>query len=160
MVTSKGVEVDVAWVLEDSFREVLAAMFGLEVEGPNGGAVECGQSLTGTIGLTGAEFQGLLKIHCSQKAARSLAAALLGGEEMLEDESLIGDSLGELANMLGGAVKQRIDQTGARIEISLPAVVEGELQAQQNENSGQVDLGFHVEGDPVRASLHYHQSLA
>jgi CheY-specific phosphatase CheX len=159
MQTTADERLDVTHLLEDAFREVLAMMFGLAVDGPRGETAEVENPLTGTIGLTGLAFQGLLQIHCSSGAARSMAAAMLGGEEMLdEDASLIGDSLGELANMLGGAVKQRIDQTGVRIEISLPSVVEGELEAQDDEDMDCAVLDFLVDGHPVRTTLVHHQN--
>jgi CheY-specific phosphatase CheX len=154
METPEAVRLDATHLVEDAFREVLAMMFGLAVDGPQSSPEDLGEVLTGTIGLTGPAFQGLLQIRCSREAARSLAAAMLGGEEMLdEDASLISDSLGELANMLGGAVKQRIDQTGVRIEISLPSVVEGELEAEQDEQTQRTVLDFLVDGDPIRTIL-------
>lgn len=159
MQMTADAHVDVSQVLEESLREVLAMMFGLPVEGPVESCSDPGDVLTGTIGLTGPEFQGLLQIRSSSGAARSLAAALLGGEEMLGDDvAMIEDSLGELANMLGGAVKQRIDQTGVRIEISLPSVVEGELQAQDEGETESTVLEFLVDGHPFSTSLVHRQA--
>jgi CheY-specific phosphatase CheX len=159
MQMTADVHLDVSQVLEEALREVLNMMFGLPVEGPGAGGADLADSLTGSIGLTGPEFQGLLQIRCSMDAARGLAAAMLGGEEMLgDDASLIQDSLGELANMLGGAVKQRIDQTGVRIEISLPSVVQGELQAQSDEEMERTELDFLVDGHPVGTTLVHHSA--
>jgi chemotaxis protein CheX len=114
----------------DALREVIEMMCGLTVTGPVDHDGEFTAPLTGMIGLAGAEFRGLLRISCDLPGARALAAALLGGEEMLgEGNDMVHDGLGELANMLGGAFKQRIDAAGVQIDLSLPSVVdrEGEL---------------------------------
>ncbi|HHN73642.1 MAG TPA: chemotaxis protein CheX [Acidobacteria bacterium] len=139
---------DIAALVEESFREVLETMFALPVEKLDSPTID-ELAVVGMIGLAGKEFHGLLQIHCTQPAARVLAAALLGGEEMLDDPAMISDSLGELANMLGGSVKQRVDSAGNKVEISLPSVLEGQFETHDAKGSERTELAFRVDGQDV-----------
>ena len=141
-------DMDVAAIVEESFREVMETMFALSVEALESPKVE-DLAVVGMIGLAGSEFHGLLQIHCTQAAARRLAAALLGGEEMLDDPAMISDSLGELANMLGGSVKQRVDSAGNKVEISLPSVLEGQFETHDAKGSERSERAFRVDGEEV-----------
>ncbi|MDQ7007290.1 MAG: chemotaxis protein CheX [Acidobacteriota bacterium] len=147
-MTRACLEMDVASIVEESFREVVETMFALPVESMEPAGVE-DPAVVGMIGLAGSEFHGLLQVHCTRAAARRLAAALLGGEEMLDDPAMISDSLGELANMLGGSVKQRVDSTGNKVEISLPSVLEGQFETHDARGSERSEKAFRVDGEPV-----------
>lgn len=147
---------EVQCALESAFREVMEMMFGLAIEGPQPADSTAGMAFSGLIGLAGEEFKGLLRVSANDSGSRLLAATLLGGEEMLgDDPSMITDSLGELTNMLGGSVKRLIDATGAKIELSLPSVLEGEGEVHAVGATGEVKLKWFVEGSEVQTSLIY-----
>ncbi len=113
-------------ILESSVREVIETMFGLTLDGPNELDGPDPAEIFGIIGLAGKEFRGMLRLGGSNDGVRALAAAFLGGEEMLEgDPSMISDGFGELVNMIGGTLKRQIDESGVKIELSLPSVMEG-----------------------------------
>jgi CheY-specific phosphatase CheX len=146
----------VAGVLQNAFREVIETMFGLPLEGPEPAADGAARDarLSAMIGLAGSDFRGLLRISCTHDGARMLAATLLGGEEMVgDDASMVADSLGELANMLGGTFKRAIDSSGVLIELSLPSVIEGEVEVIDVSGSDAVRLRWNVDGRPVETSL-------
>jgi chemotaxis protein CheX len=81
-------------------------------------------SVTGMVGLAGT-YTGILSIHCPQPLALRITSNMLGMdvEEVGED---VNDALGEIANMLGGYVKQILSKGGLDINLSIPTVISGE----------------------------------
>lgn len=77
--------------------------------------------VTGCVQISGA-YMGSVTVECSTAAARDIAAALFGtpSEDVTDDE--ITDSVGEIANMIGGNVKSMLP---APSQLSLPAVAHG-----------------------------------
>jgi chemotaxis protein CheX len=80
--------------------------------------------VTAMVGLAGI-YTGILSIHCPQRLALSITSNMLGMEveEVGEDAS---DALGEIANMLGGHVKQVFSKGGLDLHLSIPTVITGE----------------------------------
>lgn len=160
MTTPHGTVIDIPTVLESSFREVIETMVGMGVEGPEQVVQAGGMNIAGLVGLASPEFRGLLKIATTDQGARTFAAALLGGEDMLgDDPSMVADSLGELANMLAGSVKRQLDGSGSRIELSLPSVLEGEARVHGIGATGDALLFWTVEGYPVQVGIVYSESM-
>ncbi len=157
----------VSTALDTAFRQVIETMFGLEVEGPfaedavpAGGAVPA-LTLAGMVGLAGHEFRGMLQVACDEEGARKLAATLLGGEEMLgDDPAIVRDSLGELANMIGGSLKRQLDHSGSAIELSLPSVLEGEARIRSVGATDGVWLGWRAMGSTIVTSLVYAETTS
>jgi len=81
-------------------------------------------SVTGMVGLAGT-YTGILSIHCPKPLALRITSNMLGMdvEEVGED---VNDALGEIANMLGGYVKQILSKGGLDINLSIPTVIAGE----------------------------------
>jgi len=81
-------------------------------------------SVTSMVGLAGT-YTGILSVHCPQPMAMKITSNMLGMdvEEMNED---VSDALGEIANMLGGYVKQVLSKGGLDINLSIPTVISGE----------------------------------
>lgn len=79
--------------------------------------------LSALIGLAG-ELRGLLSLHCNAASARAIAARMLGiSPDLAEPE--VQDALGELANMIAGNVKAKVNASGIECMISIPTVVAG-----------------------------------
>ena len=81
-------------------------------------------SITGMIGMAGT-YSGILSIHCPQQLALTITSNMLGMDvdEAGED---VNDALGEIANMLGGHVKQVLSKGGLDLNLSIPTVISGE----------------------------------
>jgi chemotaxis protein CheX len=81
-------------------------------------------SITGMVGMAGI-YSGILSIHCPQKLALTITSNMLGMDvdEAGED---VNDALGEIANMLGGHVKQVLSKGGLDLNLSIPTVISGE----------------------------------
>jgi chemotaxis protein CheX len=81
-------------------------------------------SVTGMVGLAGT-YTGILSIHCPKSLALRVTSNMLGMEVDEVDDD-VNDALGEIANMLGGYVKQILSKGGLDINLSIPTVIAGE----------------------------------
>ena len=92
-------------------------------------------SLVGDVDWT--VFLGL-----PQKTAVALAKNFAGFEIPFESDEL-GDAVGELANVLAGDIKCRLDKQGVKESISLPCVVtDGDLRVMIPKNSSVMKICF------------------
>ncbi|KKM69842.1 hypothetical protein LCGC14_1446730 [marine sediment metagenome] len=111
----------------DAAIETFAATCSLElqpqgkdgVDGVTGdGVIVAVISLVGDI-----EWSVLLGLP---RETATTAVRTFAGFELDFDSEDMGDAVGELANMLAGATKAKLDQRGIKVEISLPSVMRGE----------------------------------
>ena len=79
------------------------------------------RTFTGCVQITGA-WEGAVTVHCSEKLARVLTAAMFMVDPGDTTHEEVADALGELANMVGGNVKALLPEP---CRISLPAVADG-----------------------------------
>lgn len=81
-------------------------------------------SITGMVGFAGT-YSGVISIHCPVELALKITSNMLGidCDEVNED---LNDAVGEIANMLGGSVKQVLSKGGLDIKLSIPTVISGE----------------------------------
>jgi len=81
-------------------------------------------SITGMVGFAGT-YSGVISIHCPVALALKVTSNMLGIEcdEVNED---LNDAIGEIANMLGGNVKQVLSKGGLDVKLSIPTVISGE----------------------------------
>lgn len=150
-------------VLLDSAREVFESMVFMpleEVEGqkPDPAAV----TLLGTITFAG-NLEGCLGVCCDMAAARAIGAGMLcmdSPEQMADGE--LADAMGEIANMVMGAVKTRIQDDYQSILISVPSVVQGrELRRRPNDGMIHIIAATRVGGSHlVEFSLTYREADA
>ena len=81
-------------------------------------------SITGMVGFAGT-YSGVISIHCPVSLAMKITSSMLGMEcnEVNDD---LNDAIGEIANMLGGSVKQVLSKGGLDVKLSIPTVISGE----------------------------------
>jgi chemotaxis protein CheX len=81
-------------------------------------------SITGMVGFAGV-YSGVISVHCPVSLALRITSNMLGMEcdEVNED---LNDAIGEIANMLGGGVKQVLSKGGLDVKLSIPTVISGE----------------------------------
>jgi len=116
-------------------------------------------TLLGTITFKGS-LEGCLSICCGMNCARTIAANMLGmepDEEISEDD--INDAVGEVANMVMGAVKARIQDEVRNVEVSIPSVVQGmELKNSLGERASGLVINASLEAEHnIRFSLLYRE---
>jgi chemotaxis protein CheX len=133
-------------VLLDGAKEVFETMvfMALAESGPEDAELS-GMTLLGSITFKG-DMEGCLGVCCDEMCARTIAANMLGmdGDEVGGED--ISDAMGEIANMVMGAVKSRIQDEVGTIEVSIPSVVQGrELKKTQGEGTEMVKVKVNIE---------------
>lgn len=81
-------------------------------------------SISGILGMTGS-IKGMLAIHLPNETALAVTTAFLGMDVVEIDED-VRDAVGELANMLGGSIKNILDPAGSDIKLSMPTAIYGQ----------------------------------
>ena len=125
--TASFTEGQAAGFVIDATREVFSTMVMMEVtdDFPLKEPVrrfKC--SITGMVGFAGT-YSGVISIHCPVELALKVTSNMLGIDcgEVNED---LNDAIGEIANMLGGNVKQVLSKGGLDVKLSIPTVISGE----------------------------------
>ncbi len=148
--------------LLEGTREVFETMMFMTVE-------ECnelyegigGQALLGSITFEG-KMEGCLGLCCDTEAARLIAANMTGSDDPSDvpDEEL-ADAMGEVVNMVMGAFKARIVESGEDIHVSIPTVVSGaEMQNSLGEQAREVTLTVNLDAAVARLTLWYREPSA
>lgn len=125
--STKFTEQQLAGYVIDSTREVFSTMVMMDpaddfpLKEPVS-RFKC--SITGMVGFAGT-YSGVISIHCPVSLALKITSSMLGMEceEVNED---LNDAIGEIANMLGGSVKQVLSTGGLDVKLSIPTVIAGE----------------------------------
>ena len=101
-------------------------------------------SITGMVGFAGT-YSGVISIHCPVALALKITSNMLGMEcEEVDDD--LNDAIGEIANMLGGNVKQVLSKGGLDVKLSIPTVIAGEdYTVNSLSDSDCVVIPFHVD---------------
>lgn len=81
------------------------------------------KSISGMLGFAG-DVQGMLTIHCPQEVAFAITSALLG-VDVDEVDADVKDTVGELANMILGGIKDGFVEQGVQINLAIPTVLAG-----------------------------------
>ena len=120
-------EEELARHIINATKDVFSSMVMMELEDSypmNETVTRLHCSITGMVGLAGM-YSGIISIHCPQPLALRITSNMLGleVEEIGED---VCDALGEIANMLGGHVKQVFSKGGLDLNLSIPTVISGE----------------------------------
>jgi chemotaxis protein CheX len=151
--------------LLDSAKEVFETMAFMaleevadEQEGPG---LE-NETLLGTITFKG-DLEGCLAICCGCRCARTIGANMLGTDpdEPMSDNDM-SDAIGEVANMVMGALKARVQEEVGTMEVSIPSVVRGrELRNSLGERASKISVTVNLEEEHrVQFSLLYRESQA
>jgi chemotaxis protein CheX len=75
------------------------------------------------IGLSG-DFTSMLSIHCPGRVGMAITGEMLG-MEVEQVDSDVKDTLGEIANMLAGGLKEAFAAENINLELSIPTTVSG-----------------------------------
>ncbi len=118
------------------------------------------ETLLGTITFKGS-LEGCLAICCGCHCARTIGGNMLGAdpdEPMSDDE--MSDAIGEVANMVMGALKARVQNEVGTMEVSIPSVVRGrELRNSLGDRASKITVTVNLEEEhSVQFSLLYRES--
>lgn len=148
-------EEQIAGFVIDATREVFSTMVMMDVvdDFPLKEPVsrfKC--SITGMVGFAGI-YSGVISIHCPVDLALKITSNMLGIEcdEVNED---LNDAIGEIANMLGGSVKQVLSKGGLDVKLSIPTVISGEdYTVNSLSDNDCIVVPFAVEGHTLLVGL-------
>jgi len=98
-------------------------------------------AITGMIGLTGTH-KGVLAVHIPHSVAMAITSSFLM-MDITEINADVHDAVGELANMIGGNVKNILSEKGGDIDLSLPSTFSGsEYSFKSDKNVEKVIVKF------------------
>lgn len=87
--------------------------------------------ISGTIGIAGESVTGAIYLHLPEPLARSAACTMLGdptGQTIGDDET--NDAVGELTNMVAGALKSALCDIERHCAVSTPSVIRGVFEVE------------------------------
>jgi len=115
-------QVETARIVEDVFRTMLGLDVSLsDVSGSPTAASLAAGSLTSTVQFVG-EWKGAVLLQCSSEQAIAFTTCLMPSLKPSQVDEDVRDSLGELANMVGGNLKSVLPPG---VVLSMPSVVVG-----------------------------------
>jgi chemotaxis protein CheX len=146
-------------VLELASHEVFHIVLKAELERSDRAPIE-GVAFTAMVGLAGG-LCGVLSLRCCQQSAEEVAASMLGGadhEHASEHASEHAwDALGEMANMIAGSFKNKIDGLSDKCLLSVPTVITGaDYTSHSLADKRPLELWFRFHGRPFGVALEIH----
>ncbi len=79
--------------------------------------------VSGILGLTG-EAKGTISVSFSEKCILSIVSNMFG-EDMKELNEEIKDAVGEIANLISGQARQKLEELGKSFKAAIPTVIMG-----------------------------------
>ena len=154
ITASEGRNQEWAPVLETATREVFQMMLGAELV-KNPPAEWKGAEFTAMVGLAG-ELCGVLSVRCSQESA-NLAASLMLDLPPDKAAENAWDALGEVANMIAGNFKNKLDGLSDKCMLSVPTVITGANYSFRSlSDTTPLEIWFTFSGMPLAVTLEIH----
>lgn len=141
------------WVplLELSTQEVFNLMLNSTID-PGRPTPMNGVEFTAMVGLAGV-VTGILSVRCGYKSAAQIASAMLGIPEKEAGEHA-WDAMGEVANMVAGNFKNKIDGMSDKCLLSVPTVITGaDYSLKPVSDRAPIELWFRFNGQPLQVTL-------
>lgn len=145
-------------LLEGS-QEVFETMMFMTVEKCGDNEAVGDPAILGSITFKG-NLEGCLSVCCGENCARAIAINMLALEPDEDvDEDGMMDAMGEVANMVMGAVKTRVMSEIGDLQVSIPSVVRGsDLTSSMGDDAGEVSMMTFIDEDVARFSLMYRET--
>jgi chemotaxis protein CheX len=141
-------------LLAQSSHEVFQVMLGSQLE-PGQREEIGGVEFTAMVGLAGCVC-GVLSLRCGHKSATLIASQMLHLPPERAAEHA-WDALGEVANMVAGNFKNKIDGMSDQCLLSVPTVITGADYAFHSlADSGPMTLWFRFHEKPLQVTLEIH----
>ena len=143
---------EVCDMLKSSISEVYSTMFQMAAQPEQIEEHRASDEVlvAGSVGFVG-DVNGMVYIYVHTPFARTLASRMLAMPEAeIEGDEMVNDVIGEMTNMVVGAVKSRLCDSGAACKLTIPSIVRGTgLHADPTGSSERRLLRFASDGDHV-----------
>ena len=127
-VTPMSLEEPLLQEVEASVTTVFRDAFGINVQLVSSKKVESSQvytgDVTGVVGLVQDSLEGNLIVSFGETVIFEVLSKVYG-RKFTEIDSIVQEGAGELANMIFGQLKIRLNGRGHNLKMSLPSVVAG-----------------------------------
>lgn len=131
-------------------RDVFATMLAYEIHESGDDYNSRTNTITSAVFFAGA-WKGVVIVECSEEQSRFLASRLMGIPEPAETDDDTRDSMGEVANMIGGNLKSVLPPG---VSLSMPSVVQGADYAYRICRSNQIArFSFRGDAGPLWVTL-------
>ena len=141
--------------LAKATREVFEIMVGTSLASPTKESSPFVPDFAAMVGIAGS-LCGLVGLYTSSECARSIAAKMLGTEE-LDAGGDAQDAFGEVCNMIAGSFKARIAGLADGCALSVPTVIFGRDFTLFSLAKGEhYQVMFSFEGRPFSVTLDLH----
>ena len=118
---------DLEELVASSVTELFSTMLGMNMlPAPLEAGFANGEThIAGAVGFVG-RLSGVVYVFTTVSFARRITATFLGmAEAEVNEDEMINDAMGEMANMLVGHIKSRITDRGMPCVLTIPSVVRG-----------------------------------
>lgn len=148
-------------VLIESAKEVFETMIFMDIQESTDSQQQTqGDLILGSITFSG-DLDGCLGIQLTNTCAQAIAKNMLGmePEENINEED-INDAIGEVANMVMGSVKARLQDDCKKIDVSIPTVVNGQkIKQNLGHEASEISVNINIEDEYVaKLSLFYKEN--
>jgi len=136
--------------LQQVVQSIWTQMLGLQLMPQVGTpAQRSGACVSASVEISGA-WSGRVLVRCSLNHARRVAAGFFGMEHNCVDQKSLLDTLGELANMTGGAVKRQVASPSS---LSIPTTRHDNSWPVTHAENVLVDSEFACEGELISVAV-------
>ncbi len=143
-------------LLNGSVTEVFNTMFSLEAKpaAPHDLQASGETLVAGSVGFIG-DVNGVVYLQVTAAFARVLASLMLGmSEDEIEGDEMVNDVVGEVSNMIVGAVKSRLCDSGSSCVLTIPSIVRGSsFHVEPTGSSNRRALSFQCGADHLLVEL-------
>ncbi len=118
------------------------------------GNYDIGDHISAMIGLSG-DFTAMLSIHCPKDVGLAIAGEMLG-MEFTEIDADVKDTMGEIANMVAGGLKERFANEDMKISLAIPTAITGKSYTVSTpKKSTKIIIPFTVEAGQFFIEIKY-----
>jgi chemotaxis protein CheX len=144
--------------IQESIINVLATMADMQPESGKP-SVKTNKKIpgdvTGIIDLVSKQKTGSLAISFTKPVALEIARRMLRMETTTIDE-MVRDLVGEIANMMAGGAKAKLQEQGYEFELTFPSViVDNENDIIHNNNASTIILPFETDSGEFFVELYF-----
>lgn len=113
-----------------------------------------GDHISAMIGISG-DLTAMISIHCPEEVGLAISGAMLG-MEFTEVDADVKDTMGEIANMLAGGLKEKFAKENMMLQLAIPTAITGKSYTVATpKSSKRIIVPFKVESGQFFIEIKY-----